>query len=395
MLSQHLENRRQMAFITGPRQVGKTFICRSLLDNPANYLNWDNLDDRVLILKGPSAMAAHFKLEKLSSSKRIAVLDELHKFSKWKSLLKGFFDTYEDSIRMLVTGSSRLDIHRRGGDSLMGRYFLYRMHPFSIAELASTDIPAPKLIVRVPRKITEVDFAALYEHGGFPEPFINRDTAFTSRWWGLRLNQLVREDMRDMTHILELGQIEVMAKILQSRSASQINYSNLASEVRVSVDTARRWIDILCSMQFGFIIRPWRKNITNSLKKEPKWYLRDWSGLTDPGARVETMFACHLLKAVEGWTDMGLGEFGLYYMRDKMKREVDFAVVRNGTPWFLVEAKKSDENLSPSLAHFMKATNAPHAFQAVLDADYVQSDCFASKGRPLVVPAKTLLSQLL
>jgi hypothetical protein len=148
-------------------------------------------------------------------------------------------------------------------------------------------------------------------------------------------------------------------------------------------------------MQFGFLVRPWYKNISSSLRKEPKWYLRDWSGITDQGARVETMFACHLLKAVEGWTDLGLGEFGLYYLRDKMKREVDFLVVRNGSPWFLVEARKSHDSLSPSLSYFMKSTGAPHAFQSVLDADYLDANCFAEKGRPLIVPARTLLSQLL
>jgi predicted AAA+ superfamily ATPase len=395
MLARHLETYRQMAFVAGPRQVGKTFLCRSLLRDRTNYLNWDNLDDRELILKGPAAIAGRLGLQNLSASKKVAVLDELHKFSKWKSLLKGFFDTYENELKILVTGSSRLDIHRRGGDSLMGRYFLYRMHPFSVAELLATEIPDSKRMTRPPKEIAEADFAALLEHGGFPEPFINRDPAFTSRWWGLRLHQLVNEDMRDTTRVNELGQLEVMAKILQSRSACQLNYSSLASDVKVSVDTARRWIDILSMMQFGFLLRPWHKNITNSLRKEPKWFLRDWSGISEPGPRFETMVACHLLKAVDGWNDLGFGEIGLFYLRDKMKREVDFLVVRDGSPWFLAEAKKSNGSLSPSLLHFMKITGAPHAFQIVLDREYVNSDCFATKGRPLVVPARTLLSQLL
>ena len=136
------------------------------------------------------------------------------------------------------------------------------------------------------------------------------------------------------------------------------------------------------------------KHYTRSIRKEPKWYLRDWAGIDDPGRRVETFVACHLLKAVDGWTDMGLGEFQLGYLRDKDKAEVDFIIVRDHKPWILVEAKKSDEKLSPSLARFQSQTGAPHAFQVVLDAPYVGADCFAKAGKPLVVPARTLLSQL-
>ncbi len=88
------------------------------------------------------------------------------------------------------------------------------------------------------------------------------------------------------------------------------------------------------------------------------------------------------------------GQFELRYLRDKMKREVDFLVVRDRQPWFLVEVKKADEKLSPALGHFQAETGAPHAFQAIIDLPYVEADCFWAK-TPIVVPAKTLLSQLI
>jgi len=128
--------------------------------------------------------------------------------------------------------------------------------------------------------------------------------------------------------------------------------------------------------------------------KEPKWFLRDWSGLADEGARAETFVACHLLKAVEGWTDLGFGEFELRYLRDKMKREVDFLVLRDRRPWFLVEAKLNETALSPALAHFQAQTKAAHAFQVVLGLPFEPVDCFSANG-PAVVPARTFLSQLL
>ena len=114
----------------------------------------------------------------------------------------------------------------------------------------------------------------------------------------------------------------------------------------------------------------------------------------DVGKRAETFVACHLLKAVEGWTDLGLGKFDLYHIRDKQKREVDFLVTKNHQPWFLVEVKNADSRLSPTLALMQSQTGAQHAFQVVIEEPYVAADCFQQK-IPVVVPARTFLSQLL
>jgi uncharacterized protein len=381
-----------MAFVTGPRQVGKTTTCRSVA---GAYLNWDNLDDRKILLAGPGETARQLELNRLRQSPVVAVLDELHKYRRWKSFLKGFFDTYADRVRLLVTGSSRLDLFRKSGDSLMGRYFLYRMHPFSVAETICREPPDSKTVVRPPRKILPSDYRALWEHGGFPEPFLKRDPAFTRRWSRLRQQQLLREDARELTRIHEISRLEFLVNHLEERSGDQLIYSNLAGRIQASVDTIRRWIDILCGLYLGFLLRPWFRNISRSLRKEPKWYLRDWSRITDEGKRAETFVACHLLKAVEGWTDLGIGDFQLGYLRDKEKREVDFIVVRDRNPWMLIEVKKSDDTLSPSLAYYQQRTGAPYAFQVVMNADFIDADCFAQPGPPMVVPAATFLSQLL
>jgi len=152
---------------------------------------------------------------------------------------------------------------------------------------------------------------------------------------------------------------------------------------------------VLVSLHLGFLIRPWFKNVSRSLRKEPKWFLSDWASIKDPGDKAETFVACHLLKAVEGWNDIGLGKFELGYLRDKEKREVDFLVARDRKPWFLVEVKQHDESISSSLKYFQQQLAAPFAFQVVLDANYVDADCFARAGTPIVVPARTFLSQLL
>lgn len=391
LLVDHFANNRQMALVSGPRQVGKTTTCRRHADT---YCNWDNLDDRELVLAGPARLAARLGADRLFAARPIVLFDELHKFPRWKPFLKGLYDTYTDRLRIIVTGSSRLDVYRRGGDSLMGRYFAYRMHPFSVAETLSRDLPDPDRIVRPPSSIDPVEFDALWTHGGYPEPFLKRDARFSRRWQSLRLRQLVREDVRDLTRVQQIDQMEVLVRLLSHRSGRQLVYGALARETRVAVDTVRRWVAALCDFHLGFLVRPWYRNVSRSLRKEPKWYLRDWADIADAGARSETFVACHLLKAVDGWNDMGLGRFDLGYLRDKDKREVDFVVVRDGEPWFLVEVKHREIRPSPALAHYQRQVGAPFAFQVVVDGDHVDADCFAASGPPLVVPARTLLSQL-
>lgn len=389
ILASHLAEFRQMAFVSGPRQTGKTTSCRQCA---SHYLSWDILEDQRVILKGPASMADRLELNRPRSNRPIVVLDELHKYSKWKSFLKGFFDGYGDKIQILVTGSSRLDIYRKGGDSLMGRYFLYRMHPFSVGEIARTEgrnTPIAKAL-----EIGASDWEALWTFGGFPEPFLNRNARFSQRWQSLRMQQFTKEDLREMTQVQELGSIEVLAHILAERSGHQLILSSLANETNVSVDTISRWLTLFEHMHYGFRLRPWFKDVANSLRKEPKWFLRDWSAIADPGQRAETFVACHLLKAVEGWTDLGLGQFELSYIRTKQKKEVDFLVIRDRKPWFLVEVKKANTVISSALTAFHRQLKTAHAFQVVLNLPFESIDCFEHTD-PVVVPAKTFLSQLL
>ncbi len=390
VLADHFAQHRQMAFLSGPRQVGKTTLAEGLVGE--RLINWDDADDRRLLLAGPKEVARHFGLDTLQGAPPLVGFDELHKFGRWKSFLKGFLDSYGKQARVLVTGSSRLEVFQRGGDSLMGRYLPYRIHPFSVGELARTELPTAP--IRPPCAVKDADYAALLEHGGYPEPFVRRDRRFTLRWGDLRLRQLAREDVRDLTRVKELGQLEVLARLLVERSATQLVYSNLALDVQVSVDTVRRWVETFRSLHLGFLVRPWFHNVAKALRKEPRWFLCDWSRIEDVGARTETFMACHLQKAVDAWNDLGLGRFELCYLRDKEQREVDFIIIKDRQPWFLVESKHSLEKLSPALAYFQGQTKAPHAFQVTLGMEFVDADCFREH-QPIIVPARTFLSQLI
>jgi predicted AAA+ superfamily ATPase len=391
-LTDHLDHNRQMAFLSGPRQVGKTTSALACAKG-GRYFNWDRQADRRIITSGADAVATDLQLETLSASKPTAIFDEVHRYARWKSFLKGFFDAHGEVCNVVVTGSSRLDVFKRGGDSLMGRYFLYRMHPLSVAELL--DPTVPEVEIRPPRELPRAELDQLLLLGGFPEPLVKGTQRFYNRWRRLRTEQLLREDLRDLTRVQELGQIQVLAELLQHQTGQLVNFTSLASAVNVSVDTIRRWVTTLESLHYCFVVRPWFSNVPKSLRRQPKIYLRDWSLAPAGGARLENMVAAHLLKAVHLWTDLGLGvEYGLHYLRDKAKREVDFIVTRGREPWFLVEVKSSTSGgLSPALLHFQQQLKVEHAFQVVARLDYVERDCFTAK-RAVRVPLTTFLSQL-
>ena len=141
-------------------------------------------------------------------------------------------------------------------------------------------------------------------------------------------------------------------------------------------------------------LRPWHRQVPKSLRKQPKLFLWDWSLVADPGARAENLVASHLLKAVQAWTDAGLGACDAFHLRDKAGREVDFLVTRDGRPWFLVEVKSSARrSLNPDLGYFQRITGAAHAFQLAFDLPYVEANAFDHTS-PVRVPAATFLSQL-
>ena len=396
VLDRHLREDRQMVFLTGPRQVGKTTTARAA-GGVHRYLSWDRQSDRRTIVRGPDAVADDLDLHTVHPGPRRVVFDELHKFGQWKTFLKGFFDAHEARARIVVTGSARLGFFRRSGDSLMGRYFLYHMHPLSVAELSGAERAFSgddDTEISPPRRPDADTLPRLMRFGGFPEPFLKGTTRFYNRWRRLRSELLFRDDLRDLTRTQDVGQVEVLAELIADRAGGLVNYSNLAADAGVAADTAQRWVTMLEGLFYCFRLRPWHRQVPKSLRKQPKLFLWDWSLVADPGARAENLVASHLLKAVQAWTDAGLGACDVFHLRDKAGREVDFLVTRDGRPWFLVEVKSSARrSLNPDLGYFQRITGAAHAFQLAFDLPYVEANAFDHTS-PVRVPAATFLSQL-
>lgn len=387
-----------MLFLMGPRQVGKTTLAREVLDQwgVGCYLSWDNLGHRRLILEGPERVADESGLDEYGDIPPLIIFDEIQKYKDWKNYLKGFYDTYKGDAKVIVTGSSKLDVFVKGGDSLMGRYFILNIHPFTIAEIAQNhSTRLGKEYCDSPKLPSKRRLQQLLKFGGFPDPFIKKSSTFYNRWKRMRQKQVFQEDIRDLKNIQDISGIETLAMLMQEQVGQLVSYSTLSKKVGVASDkTIKEWIDVLKSLFLFFEIRPWYKNISKSLVKQPKFYLWDWSYATSEGAKAENFVASHLLKAVDFWNDMGYGDYNLFFLRDLDKREVDFLITKNQAPWILIEIKNGEtKSLSNSLKHFYQQLNPPYAFQLSLHREGIKKNVFLAR-KPSIIPATTFLSQL-
>jgi predicted AAA+ superfamily ATPase len=358
---------QKMAFISGPRQCGKTTLAKTYLSSKKeNYFNWDDKEFRKLWAKNPKGI-----LEPNHPS--LIILDEIHKAKNWKRDLKGIFDLFHETLKIIVTGSVKLNTYKKGGDSLLGRYFHFRLHPFSLGELTqgkkfdALDILDHLQHLQFNSKTREI-YENLFRYGGFPEPYLKQDQKFANLWKTSRVDRLIREDLRDLTRLPELSQVEMLVALLEARVASGLSIQSLREDLEVAHTTVSRWMEYLNAIYYCYTIQPWSKSIKQSLKKEPKLYLWDWSEVENKGARFENLVANHLLKAVHFWIDTGHGKFGLQYIKNKKGEEVDFLVTRNQKPWLAIECKYADTSPSQSLIHFQEMLNLPIAIQLVHEA---------------------------
>lgn len=331
---------KKMVFLGGPRQVGKTTLAQGLIRNyvdghPA-YLNWDLAEHRKKI-----------KDKNWPVHEKLIVLDEIHKFKGWKNLVKGYYDTLKNTHSFLVTGSARLDHFRKGGDSLLGRYHYYRLHPYSLNELG----------------YEQKNLDLLFKFGGFPEVLAEQDEINLRRWHIQRISRLVKSDLRDLEAVKDLDKLESLAEELPRRVGSPLSFKSLAQDLEVDFKTAKRWVLILDSLYYCYLIPPYGPPKIKAVKKEQKLYLWDWSQIEDLGNRYENLVASTLLKYCHFVQDTEGFKMELRYLRDIEKREVDFVVLRNNKPEFAVEAKLSDDNFSPHLKYFADRTAIPKFYQ--------------------------------
>ncbi len=350
-----------MVFISGPRQVGKTTLARAIgkdhFDAKYAYLNWDNREDRRMLLRG-----------EFRADCKLLIIDEIHKYKQWKNYLKGEYDKYGDRFEMLITGSARMDVYMKGGDSLQGRYYHYVLHPLSVGEMTGNNPSTePFKELNFGDKDGEALEAlnTLFRFGGFPEMVVKQSERELRRWHNDRVDRLVKEDIRDVEHLRDLSAVQLLVDILPEKAGGVFSLNSLREDLQVTHKTVSFWADVLEKFYYHFRIYPFQYSKIKSLRKEPKLYLWDWSEISDEGKRFENMIASHLYKFCDHLRNAEGFKASLHYIRDIEKREVDFLVAVDGRPWFCVEAKLSKEAVAPALKYFSVKMNIPFAYQVI------------------------------
>ena len=346
---------RKMVFVGGPRQVGKTTFALAFLKsgpkdetNPA-YMNWDYGEHREHLLKG-----------EIAAGQPLLILDEIHKFARWRNLVKGLHDTRRSKQSILVIGSARLDYYRKGGDSLQGRYHYFRLHPFSLREVDPQARPAT--------------VASLLRFGGFPEPFLSGSEREHRRWQKGHRERIVRDDLRDLERIREVSLIELLLHHLPRCVGSPLSVKSLSELLQVAHESVERWLTVLERLYVCFRIVPYGAPRIRAVRKEKKLYFWDWTQAPEGGQRLENLVACQLLKYCHWMEDTEGHVMELRYLRDTDKREVDFVVLRDGKPEFAVECKTGERGISPAAAYFSERTEIPAFYQTHLgNQDFVHA----------------------
>ena len=191
---------KHMVLVSGPRQTGKTIFAKDIAsEEPVSlYFNYDIPANKVKILQNPTFFE---EVDRIKGNLPLIILDEIHKYRDWKNYLKGIYDGYSDEMRFLVTGSGRLDLSRKKGDSLAGRYLHFHLWPFTIGEMfaSSTGIEDTHLFFEIPEqnRMAWEAWEAMFHVSGFPEPFLKGTKVKYRRWSKTYHSQIIRDDIRD------------------------------------------------------------------------------------------------------------------------------------------------------------------------------------------------------
>jgi predicted AAA+ superfamily ATPase len=338
---------KKIIFLTGPRQVGKTTLSKNIYPTDTAYYNYDIKKDLQV-----------FKNQEWDKDKKLVVFDEVHKMKNWKLWLKGIYDEgHLNRQAILVTGSARLNISKKMGDSLAGRFFSYRLHPLDLKELASIEGREFDL---------EKNYKRLITVSNFPEPFYEGSRRFYQLWRKGHFDLIIRQDLLSLEKIRDIEGIELLIELLRTRVGATITYKSLSEDLDRDDKTVKKWMIALENLYVGITIHSYSKNIARAKKKAFKFYFFDTGSVdANEGAKLENLVALALLKELDFLEDVHGRSGQLYFLQTRDGKEIDFYIQLEKKHHFLIEVKLSETTISSSFRTLDKYFSNSYKYQLV------------------------------
>jgi len=344
-----------MRFVAGPRQAGKTTLAKKFLNKnqfDKLYFSWDFRSTRIAYQKDPEFYQQ--TLLNLQPTKTPWIcFDEIHKYPKWKDILKEIYDKHGELYRFIITGSARLDLFRKSGDSLIGRFFLFKLFPFALNEITEKNRPRDDHLLDqegfLNKRISNVKYDQdvmenLLKFSGFPDPFLAQKEAFHKKWRNTYIDRLIHDDLKEISQVSDLENVSRLMLLLPEKIGSPLSVNSLREDMLVSYNALKNYLYLLELVYIFFKVDSYSKNISRSIKKEKKLYFFDWTHISDHAKRFENYVAVELKSLIEIWNDGG-HEFELYYLRTRDGKESDFLLVKDKHPWLIIEVKSTRQKI--------------------------------------------------
>jgi len=323
--------------LTGPRQSGKTTLCRSIF-NDYDYVNLENIDVRLLAQEDPRGFLQQFSTG--------VVLDEIQRVPDLVSYIQGIVDETDKPGQFILTGSQQFEISNSINQSLAGRTAILRLLPFSYNELYNNK--------RV--SLNEVLYAGFY-------PRIHDKKLNPTEALSFYVNTYVERDLREMVNIKDLQVFDRFLKICASNVGQIVNYTRISNDCGISLKTVQSWISILEANYILFLLPPHFSNFRKRVTKSPKLYFYDVGlvayllGISSTkhinshplkGHLFESFIISEFLKSRYNRVQQN----NLYYFRDNNGNEVD--LILDFSDRFSVIEIKSSATIS---SQFFKGLN--------------------------------------